>query len=240
MFGLMDRHRRETVAIFIGAVAAITIVVNALFLQPGQHPAPIWAHKMNLVSSAASTAALPRPRPVETRSTPHAAAMSIPPALLAPPAARSRAEIVSDIQRELARRGYYDGTVDGVWGGKTDTAMRDFAQAAGLKAPVEANEEMLRAIVKSNVKATVGRGSASEPSRNDPIAEAVAPSKRVVAVQRALADFGYGQIRPTGLFGPETQSAIESFERDRKLPVTGQISDRTTRELAAMTGRPLE
>jgi len=38
----------------------------------------------------------------------------------------------------------------------------------------------------------------------------------------------------------ETQSAIEKFERDRKLPITGQASDRVVRELAAMTGRPLE
>ena len=37
-----------------------------------------------------------------------------------------------------------------------------------------------------------------------------------------------------------TRAAIEKFERDRGLPVTGQISDRLVRELAAMTGRPLE
>ena len=29
-------------------------------------------------------------------------------------------------------------------------------------------------------------------------------------------------------------------QRDRKLPVTGQISPRLMRELAALTGRPLE
>ena len=61
-----------------------------------------------------------------------------------------------------------------------------------------------------------------------------------MAVQRALADFGYGQIKPTGIFDPDTRVAIEKFERDRRLPVTGQISDRVVRELAALTGRPLE
>jgi peptidoglycan hydrolase-like protein with peptidoglycan-binding domain len=59
-------------------------------------------------------------------------------------------------------------------------------------------------------------------------------------VQRALADFGYGQVAPTGVMGAETKSAIERFERERKLPVTGQVSDRLVRELAAVTGRPLE
>jgi hypothetical protein len=38
----------------------------------------------------------------------------------------------------------------------------------------------------------------------------------------------------------DTQTAIERFERERKLPITGQASDRIVRELAAMTGRPLE
>ena len=61
-----------------------------------------------------------------------------------------------------------------------------------------------------------------------------------MAVQRALADFGYGQIKPTGVFDPDTGAAVEKFERYHRMPVTGQISDRFVRELAAMSGRPLE
>src|SRR5471032_2008944 len=84
------------------------------------------------------------------------------------------------------------------------------------------------------------RHRAAAPPRNDPIAELIAPTKQVLAIQRALSDFGYGQINPTGVYDPETKEAIEKFERDRRLPVTGQISDPFVRELAAMTGRPLE
>ena len=62
----------------------------------------------------------------------------------------------------------------------------------------------------------------------------------MLAVQRALSDFGYGPVKPTGALGPETRAAIEKFERDRKLPVTGQLSERLVRELSATTGRPLE
>lgn len=76
-------------------------------------------------------------------------------------------------------------------------------------------------------------------SRPDPIAELLEPTNRTIAVQRALAEFGYGQIKPTGTVGPETRAAIEKFERERKLPVTGQVSERLTRELAAMKGGPL-
>jgi peptidoglycan hydrolase-like protein with peptidoglycan-binding domain len=74
--------------------------------------------------------------------------------------------------------------------------------------------------------------------RLEPSAEA--SSKRVLALQRALAEYGYGQIKPTGVIDADTKAAIERFERERRLPITGQLSDRVTRELASVTGRPLD
>jgi len=69
---------------------------------------------------------------------------------------------------------------------------------------------------------------------------APSPSKRILSVQRALSDFGYGQIKPTGTLDAPTQEAIKQFEHSKKMPVTGQISPRLLRELSATTGRPLE
>jgi peptidoglycan hydrolase-like protein with peptidoglycan-binding domain len=139
----------------------------------------------------------------------------------------------------LSRKGFYDGPADGIWGSKTDVAVRDFLQASGSKVNPEANENLLRAI-SSYVAKPGAAAAAPNPPATDPIAKLIAPSKRIVSIQRALADFGYGQIKATGVYDPETRSAIEKFERDHRLPVTGQISDRFVRELAAMTGRPLE
>jgi peptidoglycan hydrolase-like protein with peptidoglycan-binding domain len=62
----------------------------------------------------------------------------------------------------------------------------------------------------------------------------------VAAVQRVLTEYGYGQLRATGTSGADTQAAIQKFERDRRLPVTGQVSDRVVRELTAMTGHPID
>jgi hypothetical protein len=77
--------------------------------------------------------------------------------------------------------------------------------------------------------------------RSDPIGELIAPSsKRILAVQKALADYGFGQIRPNGVLGPETREAIVQFERSRRMPVTGQISPRLIRELSALTGRAID
>jgi hypothetical protein len=66
------------------------------------------------------------------------------------------------------------------------------------------------------------------------------PSRQVLAVQRALSDFGYGQLKLTGIYDPETRLAIQHFERDHKLPITGEISERVTRELATLTGRSMD
>lgn len=61
-----------------------------------------------------------------------------------------------------------------------------------------------------------------------------------MAVQRALTDYGYGQIDPTGILDAPTTAAIEKFERAHNMPVTGRVSDRLVNELAAMIGHPLE
>ncbi|HEV2571277.1 MAG TPA: peptidoglycan-binding protein [Beijerinckiaceae bacterium] len=97
---------------------------------------------------------------------------------------------------------------------------------------------------------------ASEPKGNDPIAAllkgAVGPgqapgastttvaqsdpaAKRVTAAQKALAKLGYS-VTVDGIFGSGTKQAIQKFEQDRKLPLTGEIAGRTQRELATRSG----
>lgn len=80
--------------------------------------------------------------------------------------------------------------------------------------------------------------------RNDPIAELISssipPPSRVVAVQRVLSAFGYGQIIPSGILDGATSAAIKKFESDHKLPATGRLSDRLLGELGDMTGHPIE
>jgi Putative peptidoglycan binding domain len=90
----------------------------------------------------------------------------------------------------------------------------------------------------------VAGGIAPQPvsvRRDDPIADLIAPqpSPRVTAVQRALSEYGYGQIKPTGVLDEPTSTAIQRFEREHKLPVTGHISERLVSQLTALVGHPL-
>ena len=78
------------------------------------------------------------------------------------------------------------------------------------------------------------------PRRNDPIADLIGPSPRILAVQRVLSEFGYGQIVPSGMLDEATSAAIEKFEREHKLPVSGRVSDRLVSALTAMAGHPID
>jgi peptidoglycan hydrolase-like protein with peptidoglycan-binding domain len=283
---IVRRRPGDSLGILAATVATGAVLANALFLQVAPHPAPMMAVKPRPVASDI-TSSLPRTPPLARRSEvvapkvepviakPDAIAAKPDPIAAkidAPSAARTRA-IVTDIQRELSRRGFFDGPVDGVYGPKTDAAIRDFEQAAGLKGNSQPDDALLKLIMRSAVHAATPAAPAAAPARTAtttpaparaappapaaistptstsvprppaPIgraANAAAPAKRIISVQRALADFGYGQVAPTGVMGAETKTAIERFERERKLPVTGQVSDRLLRELAAVTGRPLE
>jgi peptidoglycan hydrolase-like protein with peptidoglycan-binding domain len=224
----LGRNPIDAIGLFVLLIAAGAILINALYRQPGPHPAPIFSIKPRPVASEPAggvVPAMPRARPESIVTTKPEAA------------ARPRADIITDIQRELSRRSLYDGPVDGMVGPKTDSAIRDFETSAKLKITGEPSEEVLRAIMHAPLKTEAATPRSARP---DPIAELIAPPQRVIAVQRALNDYGYGPVKITGNFGAETVSAIQKFERDRKLPVTGQISPRLLRELAALTGRPLE
>lgn len=229
---LMARVRRHPVDSF-GLSMMITLVlttlVNALFLQSGKHPAPMHAVAAVVPrETTGSVIAMPRPRPATE-------ALAAEPAV---PPSRPPYTVIADIQRELARKGFYDGPIDGVNGPRLQAAVRSFAHAAGLKPGAEPDEDLLAILALSPAHASPGREK-TDPKKTQSAVPELPPS-RVRAVQRALADFGYGQLKTTGVFDPATKAAIEKFERERRLPVSGRLSERLVRELGSVTGRPIE
>jgi hypothetical protein len=86
-----------------------------------------------------------------------------------------------------------------------------------------------------------GESGRSEVPRGDvPPAALREPARPVLAAQRALVKLGYTQVKADGVPGEATKSAIERFERERKLPITGQLNPKTLRELAAASGMKLD
>jgi hypothetical protein len=208
--GLLMRimlHSPKDMAAGLLAFAAVSaIIVNALFLQAGRHPAPIFGSVVVMPAAGLAFAGpLPRPRPVEADAV--ISESRIPESRVAEP----RIPEPRPVERAAEP--------------KAADPLTNLVKATSV-APV----------VTSNIMrppAPVPVSSRAETSAN-------AGPRRVAAVQRALTDYGYGQLKPTGTVGSDTQAAIQKFERERRMPVTGQVSDRLTRELAAMIGRPID
>jgi len=169
---------KDTLAATAALAAVAAIVTNAMFLQAGRHPSPMFATAAvsSLPAALAPTPApLPRVRPAE-------------------------------------------------------------AEPRAADKPIEAAAPARQAAVA----ATPRPPAPVHAAKSDPVGDLIVSTRRIAAVQRALTEFGYGQLKPTGVIGTDTQAAIQKFERDRKLPLTGQLSDRLIRDLTVLTGRPLE
>src|ERR1051326_3042119 len=124
---------RDAIGICLAIAGVAAVSINALYLQPGPHPAPIFAIKSR--TNAAAAVRVPRPRPGDLAK--------------AESGARPQSAIIADIQRELERRGFYEGPIDGFHGPRTDAAIRDFEQTIGLQPAVEPGKELLQIILRS-------------------------------------------------------------------------------------------
>jgi hypothetical protein len=172
------RSPKDTIAGATAFALVVAIIANALFLQAGRHPAPMFGSVSTLHAAGATPAnPLPRARPPEAE---------------------------------------------------------DSKPAEGKPA------DPLASFVKTTGATPVTPALVPRPPAAIPVTHGEPGSHRVAAVQRALTEYGYGQLKPTGVLGSDTQAAIQKFERARRLPVTGQVSDRLVRELTAMIGHTID
>jgi hypothetical protein len=165
-WALAARRPVDSLAIFVASALSVAIIVNALFLQSGSHPAPFFVN--------------PAPAPADIRS----------------------------------------GLGNAPWPRQVD------------------------ATASAHLPANMHTTQPASARHGDPIADLIGSyigsTARVTAVQRILSQYGYGQIKPSGVIDGPTSVAIEKFERDHQMPVTGRLSDRLLTELAAMIGHPLD
>ena len=219
---LLLHSPKDTLACALVFTAVSAIVANALFLQAGRHPSPMFGSVVTMPGAGPPTSPLPRPRPVATDEI-----------VLEP----KPGEPKSFEPRPSEPR--------------PSEPKRPEPKPSEVK-PLESRTAEPKAAdpLANLVKATTGAAPAApsgvlRPPASIPVAsrnETVASSgpRRVAAVQRALTQYGYGQLKPTGTAGSDTQAAIKKFEREHRIPVTGHISDRLVHELTTMIGHPID
>ncbi len=111
---------------------------------------------------------------------------------------------------------------------------RDVAAEPVKAAPPAAPKQASRDPIADLIRAEDTTASVTPKVRPPLPAKSETPAQAdpaVMKAQRALGKLGYGPVKADGAMGPATKAAIEKFERDRKLPVTGEAAGRTLRAL---------
>ncbi|MFC7053684.1 peptidoglycan-binding protein [Hansschlegelia quercus] len=214
--GLLARAQRrpvDTLAVVLAMACTGMVFVNALALQSGRHPAPLFGE--------AAPAA-----------TPHAAA---------PQRNELVAQVQQALTDIGYYDGAVDGLMGARTGAairafeqaqkmEPTGAPSDRLLAAALVAPPRRAASLVPAPAPAplpqSAPATTGSTSISAP--------------KLMAVQKALAKLGYGPVSVDGKMGAGTRAAIINFERDRNMPETGEPTPPVLRALQATTGAPLQ
>lgn len=264
--GLIGRglaaHPVATLAVAGGLAAGAAIYVNVVLMQPGPHPAPLFAT---------------RPDATEMVAVANTGGVN--------------GTLVRDIEQALVDRGYLTGPAGDVLDAGTVEAIRAFEAAQGLEVTGRPSETLLALLTvapnkrpagdaiaaamsaadgaaggagKSAAgkngagknaagkgdagKATAGNGSpakgpavkttvvktdAKATAASGGTAMALADVKRV---QKALADLGYGPLQIDGRLGGRTATAIRRFRADHALPAGEGIDARLVETLVSIGG----
>jgi hypothetical protein len=213
---ILLRSPKDAIAGLVAFAAVIAIIANALFLQAGRHPAPMFGSLA--IPAAALTPAnpLPRARPTEADG-----------ALF-----ESRPTEIKPAEFKASES-------------KASESKPSESKAFESKAADPKSTDSIAHLVKGTAAAPTASSNVARPAVPIPTishgdAGQNIGSRRVAAVQRVLTEYGYGQLKATGTIGSDTQAAIQRFEREHKMPPTGQMSDRLVRELTAMVGHPVD
>ena len=195
------------------ASISTAIAVNALFLQAGRHPAPLF-------SSSGRTA------PVATK--PDELVRAVQDALkqlgyysgqldgLAGPQTRTA---IKDFQTQAGLEPSGEPTLELL----SDIRSTNRTDLAPVPTRVVGSADRLPQQVSPAAAAT----------RPEAASQAVEPDGMVAAVQDALARAAYGPLTVDGVAGPATEEAVKRFQRDHNLAVTGQITEGLIVELRA-------
>lgn len=138
-------------------------------------------------------------------------------------------EPVRDLQQRLAAAGHVPiGDEAGVFGAATETALRAFQEARGIRVDGVCGPETWSALVESGF--ALGDRLLYERSpnlRGDDVAE----------LQRRLNALGFDAGRGDGIFGDQTGAALREFQRNTGLAVDGILGPETLEGLARVSTR---
>lgn len=171
----------------------------------------------------------------------------------------SRGEAVRALQQALIDLGYLNGKADGIFGNKTENAVRAFQAAKNLTADGLAGKKTQALLFSASSSSSASQtASASESAASSSASAAETPAAqnssgssssgslfsgnyttlrikdqgdRVKILQQALIRLNYLSGKADGVFGKKTQDAVVAFQQANNLSADGLAGKKTLKAL---------
>ena len=145
------------------------------------------------------------------------------------------------LQTELARRGFFQGEPDGIYGKLTVKAVEQFQKQRELPLDGLAGDTALPALFARSAfnsadfdaaNQTLPRQAGFQAYKGIPLPSSQgARGSHVRRLQQALAGLGYLPTGAAGVFSETTAQAVASFQKDSGLRVSGRADEASLRVL---------
>ena len=230
-FDFINENKGLTAGAALSLLVMGTVFVNAIWYQPGKHPSPLFSTRAT--NTAVDIAA------VKSKTEP-SLKVSAPAEV---PASKVSPDLLREIQTALSVRGYYDGKLDGVYGSRTNKAISTFQADQGLAVDGEPTVRLLTQVLLSassrpqEVPVPRQPEIAKKPVEVKTVAvKPVKPTEAnpdglVAQIQSGLKAYGYDELVVDGKMGANTATAIQRFQLDYGMKITGEPSDQVLEKL---------
>ena len=224
-------------AALLAAVAVTALLTGCEPLTTGAAgaaPATEASSAAPTKKKTAKASATPKPK-VATSPKPRAKPKpSQPKALLDP---GDRGEKVRELQHRLRQLEWYFGSISGTYGSSTTKAVRGFQDKRRITATGRVDQRTWTVLVAMTRTPT-------RAERHNILVPGPAILKRgssgpaVRGLQARLKQIGWYAPLVTGNYGRTTAASVRGFQGKRRIPVTGEVDQRTLDRLRAMTRTP--
>lgn len=128
---------------------------------------------------------------------------------------------VAQIQHVLADRGFYRGSIDGVWGEATAAAANQYRTSLGLETSTGVDIALLQALNQQRTEVPKRASTMAAEATGVPL---YAGADTLRAMQRELSAEGHDAGAIDGQWGENTREALRAFQRERELEPTGTLT----------------
>lgn len=148
---------------------------------------------------------------------------------------------VQMVQQQLRQFGAYSGAIDGQWGPDSVIALQRFQQQHGIQPTGQLNEGTVASLglnpgmLLSGPPAPATAMAPPPPAPAYAYQPAVSP-RGVAAVQDRLRQLGYYHGNIDGVWGAETQQALQAFQQGHGLQADAQLTPMTVSALGLNPG----